>query len=445
MRAIFFVSFIFIFTFSLQAQLKKVDVETYYISNDNDATDTNGSILKTHSTTYRIYVHMEPGSKLRRIYGNSDHELKISGDSVFYNHSMEGQTFARNFNIARFGEGTVALDTWLTLGQTSTSKPNGKTYFGVVKTEDRNGSIVGGMHNDGGSASVTGGLLVNADPVAGIPLITADGLDTMTILPSNWLDNGILDLKGNDSTIFGSLKKGNQFTSKNAFLQNDGVMGVNKDSNQVLIAQLTTRGKIYFTLNMEIIDSKGSIFEYVAKKGADSLTPGVIQSPYLNYPVPCGCTDPNYMEYSTSFGCLDVSACKTMLVLGCMDTMACNYDPKANIKVSSFCCYPGFCNNRDIALVCPKLAIKELNAGFNFDLFPDPAQDQLMVKTFPTGNQEVVYSIYDSFGQLLLEKNIGALQTNDIKQIDVSTLASGLYLFRLSVDKNYSTKKFIKN
>jgi hypothetical protein len=432
--------------FVLPAQLENVRIETYYVSDANDATDTTGSVLPVNSTTYRVYIDMEPGCKLLKLFGDAEHELMFSGDSTFYNHTLEGQSHARFFNIARFGESTLALDTWLTLGQTSLSKPSGKTYFGTPKSLDRNGSIVGGVNNDGGSVPIDGGLLKNSAVAAGIPLTTADGLDTMSLIPVSSFEGGIVDLDGNDSTIFGSLVKKNSFVSKNAYLQSNGVMGVNRDSNLVLVAQLTTKGKISFALNVEILDKNGTtIHRYVAKNGADSTADNVHQRAFLNYPIPCGCTDPNYAEYSASFGCKDNSACKTYLVVGCGDSLACNYDAKVKVHVPILCCYPGLCGNRDIVEVCPKLAIGELNESVLFELFPNPVEEELLVKVKANALAPLNYLVYNGFGQLLLESNSGGSLIDKFETLDVSDLTAGLYFLRISAGKLYSTKKFVKH
>ncbi|HXC07240.1 MAG TPA: hypothetical protein VNZ86_20910 [Bacteroidia bacterium] len=428
----------------VHAQLDRVLLETYYVSDANDATDTTGSILPPHSTTYRIYVCMAKGCKLTRIFGNADHEFRIASDSVFYNHSVEGQTFANNFNVLRFNEGTVPLDTWLALGEVSNAKPGGKTYFGVPKKEDRDGSIIGGPNNDGGSKPVAGGLLVNNDPVAGIPLTTADGLDTMMKLPTGWINMGILDALGTDTTIFGSVKKGTLFSSRNMFLQNNGVQGVNPDSNQVLVAQLTTRGKLSYALNVEIVDSTGTIYDYVAQNGADSLQANLVQSFYLIYPRPCGCLNPNYMEYNPAFGCMDSSACKTLAVLGCMDTAACNYDPTANINVQAICCYPGYCNNRDISLVCPTLSIAELHTELSFILFPDPVQDVLNLKISGGESGDLKYEIWDAFARRVSYGVIPYGGSTQNTPVNVSALAPAIYLLRMYRGTGCSVKKFVK-
>jgi len=427
-----------------QAQLENVIIEKYYVSNSSDATDTNGSAVSANSTTYRIYIDMAKGCKLKKIYSDANHELKISGDSIFYNHTTEGQTFGKNFNINRYGEGVTALDSWLTLGQVSLSKPSGKTYFGVLKSQDRDGSLVGGANNDGGSEMIAEGLLINNDALAGIPLTSFDGLDTMAVLPNTWIENGFDDGFGSDTTIFGSVKKGNEFKSNDAFIYNSGVMGVNRDSNQVLIAQLTTKGKIYFSLNVEIEDAEGHTLLYVAKNGADSLVANVFQKPFLNFPIPCGCLDKNYLEYSASYGCSLPSACKTFQVIGCMDTKACNYDSKATIGVSSFCCYPGLCGNRDISVVCASLDMEELN-NLAFELYPNPAQDILTIKNISQGDEIESYSFFDSSGRLLFNKDVDNLSADNTLQIDISSLANGFYTFQLSAENKHNIKKFIKN
>jgi hypothetical protein len=422
---------------ALKAQLEKVIVEKYYVSDAQDAADTSGSALSPHSTTYRVYIDMAPGCQLLRLYGNSQHEWRIASDSLFYNHKTEGQTFGNNFNVARYSEGTVALDTWLALGQTTTTKAQGKTYFGVLKPQDRNGSLLGGSNN-------SLGLLSNNDPAAGIPLTVADGLDTMNAIPTGWINQGIVDFSGNDSSIFGSIRAGKVFSSRNAFLQNNGVMGVNRDSNQVLVAQLTTKGKLSFALNVQIKDSKGTVYSYVAQSGSDSTTANVIQSPALNYPLKCGCVDANYLEYNSAFGCADSSACKTLAVLGCMDPAACNYDPKANINLQDICCYPGNCNNRDISLVCPDLGVTERHVDLVFSLSPNPAYDLLHVSITSAGDKALSYELFDSFGRRLGESPSGVTLPAASFQVDVSGLSPGMYLIRLKQGEVFSTHTFIR-
>ncbi len=444
MRVALISIFIFIFSITSFSQIEKVIFETYYVSDANDATDTLGGGLPAGSKTYRVYIDLKPGCKLRKIYGDANHALKIKSDSIFFNNIDRGKSFGNEFSKSWYGDNTVALDTWLTLGQTS-KNIGANAYFGILKTHDTDSSFVGGGYNDGGSAGIAGGLLVNNDVSAGIPIKIADGF-TMDTATTSWASYGIKDIvTGNDSTIFGSIVKGNQFISNNAGLQNSGTVGVNADSNLVLVAQLTTNGDVSFELNVELEEPDGpqtKLVRYVAD-GSTLLTDEVL-SPFLKYPPVCGCTDNRYIQYNPNYACLLLDSCKTLKVYGCTDPLACNYDPAANIFLPNFCCYPGNCQNRDISVVCPTLSVNENNSLAELKLFPNPAQDQLEVQITLNGRKKYKYEIFDSVGQLVMEKTSEA---SDVlhEQLNISLLATGLYDFRLTTEGNCVTKKFIKN
>ncbi len=417
-------------------------METYYISDNFDSTDVTGGKVDAGSTTYRIYVDLKPGSVLTKIYGDANHRAKIASTTPFYNHSTEGQTFAKDFIKARYEESTVALDTWLTLGQT-TKKQGAITNFGILKAQDTNGSFIGGTNNDGGSAVITGGLLVNNVPAMHIPLTTADGMDTMVNVPTTWIDNGIRDfVSGNDSTIFGSLVTGTEFISNNFSLQNTGVTGVVPDSNQILIAQLTTKGQLSFELNLEVqvmVDSVPTIIKYVANDSI--LLAGEEMNAFLTYPFICGCTDPNYMEFSPAFACYAPGTCITPIVYGCMDTMACNYDPTVNFSIPGLCCYPGFCADRDITVVCPSIN----GSQFEFEIYPNPTNDDLYLNVKAGDNQEMKYTVYNSFGVVVFEKDLGSINLIENEKIDLSNCDSGLYHIKVTVGDKFDSKLFMKN
>jgi hypothetical protein len=429
----------------LSAQVEKILVEKYYVSDSRDASDTTGGYLAAGSVTYRIYIDLAKGSKLLGMYGNSEHAFKISSDSVFFNHKAEGQSFAKDMMKVRLGEGTVALDSWLTLGQCT--KNAAKTYIGVPKVQDTDGSFIGGSNNDGGSSSISGGLITHVDSSTRPAVTIADGYCVSPYHYSGWYDNGILDrVTGADSTIFGSLKRGKAFSSNSLYIVSDSVRGFVPDSNQILVAQITTRGKLSFQLNVKIADKSGNVFNCVAVNGSDSLAADVVLTPSLKYPpdpLICGCLDPNYLEYRASYGCPDSTACKTAVVLGCMDPMACNYDPKANVSGPNLCCYPGYCQDRDLSIVCPALGIDEKKKTPQFELYPLPAREFIEIEMQEYSSKEMFYQIYDLYGRLLFERKMepGA---NKQSRIDVSFLSSGLYTLRISSAEGYSSgKKFI--
>lgn len=408
-----------------KAQLEKIVVEKYYITDANDATDLTGGLIQVGTTTYRIYIDLLPNTRLKSVYGSAGHPIIFESTAPFYNHATDGQTYAKEFLKNRYSEGLVALDTWMTLGQTSKTQA-GKTYFGIPKVADTDGSFIGGTNNDGGSASIAAGLLNNSDALLGIPLTTADGMDTMANIPSNWLTVGLVDIAtGQDNSIFGSITSGTSFSSEQFLLQNSGVFGVNQFENQILVAQLTTAGELTFELNIELevnVNGTPSTLKYVAR---DTLiSQGEVYSPFLSYPFDCGCTDPNFLEYSPAFACLLDGSCVTPVVMGCMDTNACNYDQAANVNVPGLCCYPGACGGRDIAVVCSAL----WQSNFEIKMVPNPTDNSAILSA--NGNfegQQISWKLYSAFGKEI--NSYSGLATSDNLQIELglSTHEAGVY------------------
>jgi hypothetical protein len=424
------------------SQLEKLIVEKYYVTDSDDVTDTTGGKIELGAVTYRIYVDMKKGSKLKGVYGDVNHKIRFSSTSNFFNYKLDGQTFAKDFIKGRYGEGIVALDSWLTLGQT-TKKQGTKTYFGTPKTLDNDGSFIGGSNNDGGSKLIASGLLKNKSTEIGLPLTDADGMDTMTQLPTSWNDYGIKNaVTGADSTIFGSLVPGKLFSSNQFSLTNSGVEGVDREANQVLVAQLTTKGELAFNLNLlieENVDGVAKIVKYVSSDSV--LLKDEIYSPLLKYPFECGCLDPNYLEYKSIYACNKESDCKTLIIYGCTDTMACNFDPKANFMIHNLCCYPGACNDRDIAEVCPQLK----GETFEFELSPNPSNSDIYVHGIVGDLNEVEFKLYDYYGVEVFAKTISVKDQKFSNQFDISNLVNGLYIARITSNANTSSLLFLKN
>jgi hypothetical protein len=426
------------------AQLEKIIVEKYYISNAVDSTDTtDGRQVVLGSTTYRVYADMSKGSKLMQLFSNAAHPTTVSSTANFYNN-IDRPTEYFGYLVKKqyfSGNPTLALDSWLTLGWADVS------HSGVIKSQDSDGSFLNQTGTWGGTASAPApGLLANTDPLAGIPIRTQDGYSSYNPAQGQWSDNGFKNGPGgNDTTCFGD-SIGSSFVSKTAFLkQANGVVGVVPDSNQVLIAQLTTAGNISFSFNLEIKDSSGHSIFYVAGN-ASGLNSDTIISPYLTYPPVCGCTDPRYMEYDPAFGCSNPSACVTLKVYGCTDSLACNYDPSANVLLPFFCCYPGYCQNRDIGVVCPGLHARELKEALRSNVYPNPAEELLMLQLVASSSdyKKVQYEIYDAFDRKVTEKDLGLIPGNTIVSADVEFLSPGLYLFKVTADGVSAIKKFIK-
>ena len=123
---------------SVEAQVKGVIVENYYKADANDITDTLARALMPGAKTYRIYLEVEPGSKLRKIFGDSLHPLVVKSDSVFYNNTdRPSNEFGYELQMSWFEDNPIlALDSWFTLGLAA------KGQKGVLKSVDSDGNNI---------------------------------------------------------------------------------------------------------------------------------------------------------------------------------------------------------------------------------------------------------------------------------------------------------------
>ena len=424
------------------SQIEGHIIEKYYFSDSYDETNDIGGVLPAGSYTYRVYLDLKTGSKLKRIFGEVNHPLIIKSDSIFWNNSADGETFAFNISKTRYYENTVALDSWLTLGQTSRSSTS--TIFGILKSDDTDGSFIGGINNDGGSAALSGGLLRNESQEVNIPLTKSDGMTTMLVIPNLWAYYGFIDpITGEDTTIFGSGTSKNILYSDNISLQNSGVTGVNPELNQILVGQFTVLSEqLELELNVELIEPDGigsKVVKYLARDV--NLTKDEIHSPFLKYPYECGCQDPNYLEARKKYACENKDSCKTLIVFGCTDTIACNYNANANYHLQSLCCYIGLCNDLDLNVVCPNLSIRDRKALLKVNLYPSIVFDQINVEAYSPFNEELSFQIIDIKGKLMRS---GLFGNEKEKQILLNDLPSGMYLLRMFTNDFSLNRKFIK-
>jgi hypothetical protein len=428
---------------TVHAQVKNVIVENYYVADTNDLTDTLARPLMQGAKTYRIFLEVEPGSKLRKIFGDSIHPLIVKSDSVFYNNTdRPSNEFGYELQLSWFEDNPIlALDSWFTLGLAA------KAQKGVLKAKDADGNNIAGTFNFGGTSLISGGLLVNDDSFAGIPLTTADGYVPYTTPLGSWLDYGFKDFAGNDTTVFGPDSIGNEFYCLGCALQQQvGIIGPVADSNKILIAQVTTAGNLEFELNvtLEQIDAQsGSVVlvDYVASD--DTLRPGEVVSAFLTYPLACGCNDPDYLEYSGSYTCYEPDSCKTLIVFGCMDSSACNYDPDANFNLSSLCCYPGKCNDLDISKVCPDLNLGRFG-GANLIAYPSPVTDEVTIEILSAKKKAALLEVFDATGGLVYSDVINLDEQITVSKQNIQRLSDGIYLFRISGEELNETIKIVK-
>ena len=210
--------------------LENIIVEKYYVYNSGDYNDTITDVLPGGAVTYRIFVDMKPGYSLQVVYGNQKHELFFKTSTTFFNNMECRAETGFNIDAKRLNEGTIALDSWITMGAAS------RLHTGILRSEDKDGSSFVKNRNS---------------------LNTADGL-TKGTLPKFQIFNLDLNFFNNDSTAsYFSVSNG-------AWAALGGVKGTTEE-NRVLIAQLTTNGKLTFGLNVQIGTPEGGVVQFVAK------------------------------------------------------------------------------------------------------------------------------------------------------------------------------------
>ena len=321
--------------------LENVFVETYYVSDANDATDTDGGELAEGSVTYRVFVDLAEGWEIQAVFGNEDHELRFETSTLFFNNEDRGEITGDQIPANRLDENTVALDSWVSMGASSDE------HWGIPKTDDPDGSIVGGANNDGGSEGIIGGLLVNEDASAGVPVTTQDGL-IEGMVPG-------ITVVGLDLSMFADENDGPVFSSfSGAWSVLEGAMG-SAEENILVLAQMTTDGDFSFKLNIQLGGPNGEVEQYVSSTAVGEE----IFYPSLCYPAPAdvdGCTSPTACNYDaaatnddgsciepvencsecneTNDG-LDIidsdndSICDAEELMGCTSDTACNFDAAA--------------------------------------------------------------------------------------------------------------------
>ena len=233
----------------VQAQngLENIIVEKYYISTSADSIGSSG-VLPVGSVTYRIYVDMLPNYKFQMAYGNTNHNLRFTTTTSFFNNTDYGATYP-NYSKTNARKNTVMLDSWLSAGAACTAN------FGVLKTEDNGVSNVVNLN----------GLLANTNPAMGIPLTTQDGLLSGSPQSVTFIGMDPGQINDGAANVFGDgTTNGNSFIlTGSAWSSLSGSMGPTTN-NRVLIAQITTKGSFHYELNIQIGTPTGGVQNYVS-------------------------------------------------------------------------------------------------------------------------------------------------------------------------------------
>jgi hypothetical protein len=100
----------------------------------------------------------------------------------------------------------------------------------------------------------------------------------------------------------------------------------------------------------------------------------------------------------------------------------------ANLHIDNLCCYPGFCQDRDLEEVCPQVK----GQSFDFKVYPNPVSDQTFVQVISGVTSDITIEITDYNGVVIYTESVIDAPLNYSTQIDFSDKPSGIYLVRVT-------------
>lgn len=433
--------------------LQGLIVERYYVADANDAADTDGGPgLLEGAVTYRVFVDLLPGYELLTVGGFQNHPMTISTSTTFFNNEDRGEAWGYAINDIHLDVNTVAIDSWLTIGGASDA------HWGILKTEDPDGSVAGIQNNDGGSTGTP--LLVNDDASAGSPLTVADGL---------WVPGPppMVNAVGTAPNLFDP-GGDNTYTDANyAWAVLGGVAGPDT-TNRILIGQFTTAGVLSYCLNIFV-------------KIPDSLVcPDPACHDFLVYyanllPTDTGSVSPvddNIFTRPTL--CYESSApvadCEGVLGGPALPGTACddgNADTQNDTYTANCDCLGEDCEGTPGGPALPGTSCDDDNpdtsndmwltncdcegsVGINehgaamFTISPNPARDHVRVNIEGLNGAHLSYELLDVLGARVAVQDLGTRTSAWSGTIDMSGLPQGLYFLHVSVGEQRHIERIIK-
>jgi hypothetical protein len=234
-----------------QEGLKEVFVEKFYTLNKADLQKNNLTGVKEKGlVTYRIYVLLDSGYTLQAIYGAPTHVLYIKSTASFYNHPGIGSTFPNRIPDKSLKKNLSYLDSWLSIGACS------ETFFAVPLRYQASPLPV--------SIDWDKNYYNNAKGRdSKLSFREAPGMYHIDSLPVPTMYQIDEQLK-----VFNMETMSSEFVVENGAwaCMGKGSVAPNKLANAILIAQITTAGKLSYQLNLQIGTPKGKSIRYVASE-----------------------------------------------------------------------------------------------------------------------------------------------------------------------------------
>lgn len=434
--------------------MQGVIVERYYVADANDAADTDGgSGLTAGSVTYRVFVDLKPGYKLLTVGGFENHPITIGTSTTFFNNDDRGEAWGVNINDIHLDKNTVGIDSWLTIGGASDA------HWGVLKSEDTDGSIVGGANNDGGSNGISEGLLANESPSAGIPLTQADGLMGGTVPTINAV--------GTAPDLFESGGASSYSNANYAWAVLGGIEAPDT-SNHILIGQFTTDGVLSLCLNffVKIPDSlvcadpacHDFMIFYANLLPGDTAGASIANDNIFTHPTLCfdssvmqadcegvvggtalpgtpcddGNGDTSNDMFASDCACLGED-CEGVMGGTALPGTACD---DGNPNTSSDAWQPG--------CICEgSVGIREAAAS-TLSITPNPTHGLLRLQIELASAEPVSYAIVDLLGATIATDSFGTRARAMNETIDIGGLPQGLYFLHVQVGRVELVERVVK-
>jgi len=92
-------------------------------------------------------------------------------------------------------------------------------------------------------------------------------------------------------------------------------------------------------------------------------------------------------------------------------------------------------------LLPASVSINEITSIENLNVYPNPATDVVSISYSTVGNENVSYRMTDLSGKSVIVRDLGVRNGSQIENIDLSNLASGMYILEIAAGNKRSVQK----
>jgi hypothetical protein len=205
--------------------IENVIVEEYFFPASKYFLSTGIGNISKCNITYKIYIEMKPGCSFQLIYGEQKHELYIKTSTKIQNNTICRDVTGFNINPKINFENKDDSDLWITMGSTT------KSHSGYLRTEKSDDLIINKNITQNNQNHMSRKLSLNKSFKFELNLFNDQG-HTNEIYETNKIINAQTEIKN-----------------------------YNND-NKILIAQLTTKDKLNFELNIQSIKTYANSLQF---------------------------------------------------------------------------------------------------------------------------------------------------------------------------------------